>query len=147
MKVSSVQCALAKWKHCHSHLYCANHLSLGAFWHDTCISEHNNRKTKAKRRQEPDTSHHAGHPGQRTQWETNTAEGTRGKGIQTSVILFVYDVHNSRKLSGGATVNTFLFLDTQRQTEAAGNTAGCRWVVVEYFQCWGSLGCKLVFTN
>lgn len=75
-------------------------------------------------------------PPHRMSWANNTVGGQTLSvvgGREGPVILFGYDVHNWRKPSGGETVNTFRLPNAQRQTEAAGNTAGHLWVTEEYF--------------
>lgn len=85
----------------------------------------------AKRRQEPESSHRTGHPGQTTPWEGKHwgwQEGERCRSLSSCD-----DVHDWRKPSRGKLLTLFLFRDAQRQTEAAGNTAGCLWVTEGFF--------------
>lgn len=90
----------------------------------------------AKRRQEPESSHRTGHPGQTTPWEGKHwgwQEGERCRSLSSCD-----DVHDWRKPSRGKLLTLFLFRDAQRQTEAAGNTAGCLWVTEGFFSSqWG----------
>lgn len=61
----------------------------------------------AKRRQEPESSHRTGHPGQTTPWEgkhRGWQEGERCRSLSSCD-----GVHDWRKPSRGETVNTFSF--------------------------------------
>lgn len=147
MKEGSAECAQVNWKPWRGRPCCATRQPLGAFWYDTCISVRHNRKTGGQRGDESQiqVTTQTGHPGQRC------GRANREMGRGACHLVWVW-CSNSRKLSGGETVSTFLFLDAQRQTEAAGNTAGLLWVRVEYFlSWWGFSGlfnncCKLVST-
>lgn len=85
---------------------------VGAFWNDTCMSVQHNRKTGVGRGGREETRARY-EPPHRTSWANSTVGGQTalvvgGRGqVQASVILFEYDVHSSRKLSAGETVNTF----------------------------------------
>ncbi len=70
----------------------------------------------AKRRREPETSHHTGYPGQHGGW-ANTVSGVRERNGSRGLSSCLGTCFNSRKLSEGETVNTLLFLDAQSQTE------------------------------
>lgn len=108
MKVSSTECALVISENTAMAICIVQHVSLGAFWYDTCISVQHNRKTGRG-----DGTRARYKPPHRTSWANNIVGGQtvlvvgRRDRVKASVILFDYDVHSSRKLNAGVTVNTF----------------------------------------
>lgn len=132
MKVGSAECAVVNWKPWHGHLHCATHLSLGASCNDTLISVQHSRKTGSKEERRARVK-----PPHRTSWANNTmggqtlrmAGGREGAGACHLVMMFTTGGNQVE----GKLLTLFLFWDAQRQTEAAGNTAGYLWVTEVLF--------------